>query len=531
MTEELGQLTTQLETLLQSSSESDKLEYLRREISKDLTIFVTTIRPDLELAPIHYKLLGQLNKLFQEYFRHKRKRIDFNPTLSRMNRVLILLPRGHIKSTLLRLASLYLVINFSDIRIGWVQFSAEKAFECGRELRLTMERSLLSIIGRPFWPEPEKQSLKWSEKELLVNRKSPAKEATYTFFGLMHLKTGSHFDVIFFDDIVVPENVTTGELMTSVDKQVDYFSSLLDDPTHDMIIGAGTHYHFSDRHMSMRKSSDWETFVQPCYYKKDDLEKWGFPQEWLGDSIFPQRFNSESLESIKTKIGSYAFASQYELWPIPSKDQVFMSEWFRYFATYPDKLNIYILVDPASSVGKENDYSAIEVVGISSDFNIYRLEQVRQKLRPEQLLSYIFSLEKKWCPIKVAIESNGFQKYVKNNIYREQTERKSSFYIQEVKHGGGTSLNKTARIMKVQPLYEQGRIWHNPQMKGGEQEQELLQMPFPTHDDSSDCFSMILEVGWKPELDTPQVRKREKKNENVYDEDKIFAESKQRGCW
>jgi phage terminase large subunit-like protein len=388
-----------------------------------------------------------------------------------------------------------LVLRNPDLRIGWVQYSAVEAKKSGRELRQMMEMGVPRLIGGPFWRNPGKEAPKWTENELQVRRQSTAKEATWTFFGIEDLPTGSHFDIIIGDDIVVPQNVTTPDQIGKTKEQFSLLTMLLDSPERNPMVFGGTRYHYEDVYGDIEtqiKQKKWAGLKQPCYYPS-------------GEPIFPSMFSKEGLESIRQDptVGRLAFASQYLLDPVPTENQRFRAEWFQregfYYKDAPEGLAWFMMIDPAVEVKDESDYTAINVVGIDSNCNYWREVSIRGHWDPGQITDKVFELHKKYPIQRTAIEVNGFQKYLKWWLEKEEAVRKTWFAIQEVKHVGGKDGNsKAARILSLQPLYETGKVHHHETLRGSDSELELLQYPFSMHDDTSDCFAMIKDIEWMP---------------------------------
>ena len=53
---------------------------------------------------------------------------------------------------------------------------------------------------------------------------------------------------------------------------------------------------------------------------------------------------------------------------------------------FTDGLSRYILVDPASEKKKDNDYTAMVVIGLGADDNYYILDIVRDRLNRKRCL-------------------------------------------------------------------------------------------------------------------------------------------------
>ena len=77
----------------------------------------------------------------------------------------------------------------------------------------------------------------------------------------------------------------------------------------------------------------------------------------------------ERWEEIKKTTSTYTVACQQLLNPIAGSDVAFKSEWWREWEVRPYTMNVYILVDPASSKKKGSNRTAMCVVGVDSFYN------------------------------------------------------------------------------------------------------------------------------------------------------------------
>jgi hypothetical protein len=72
-----------------------------------------------------------------------------------------------------------------------------------------------------------------------------------------------------------------------------------------------------------------------------------------------------------------------------------------------DSTNRYLLVDDANEKRKGNDYTAMWVVGLGQDENIYVLDLVRDRLNLTERSNEVMRLHRKWKPREVRYEKYG----------------------------------------------------------------------------------------------------------------------------
>jgi phage terminase large subunit-like protein len=86
-----------------------------------------------------------------------------------------------------------------------------------------------------------------------------------------------------------------------------------------------------------------------------------------GDLLWPAREGRAELDRIKTQLGSFAFAAQYQQDPVSREGNLIKTEWLT--ATYregglPTQFDsVVISLDTAFKTGSSNDYSAAVVIG------------------------------------------------------------------------------------------------------------------------------------------------------------------------
>ena len=163
------------------------------------------------------------------------------------------------------------------------------------------------------------------------------------------------------------------------------------------------------------------------------------------------------------------------------------------------KLNVYGAIDFAYSKGRKADYTALVVIGIDPDSNIYVLDIDRT--RTDKLSVYfemILNMYMKWNFKKLRAEANVAQAVIvqelKNNYIKPNG---LSLFIDEHKptrHEG----NKQERVGAVlEPRYANGQMYH---YMGGNCRmlEEELTMAHPPHDDMIDALASAIQIAVPP---------------------------------
>lgn len=203
-----------------------------------------------------------------------------------------------------------------------------------------------------------------------------------------------------------------------------------------------------------------------------------------GDPLWPERFTRDDLERIKAAMGGYAWSSQYQQRPSPSKGATFRREWMekRYHET-PILPTVIQTVDSAFKTGVSNDYSVIATWGTDGK-NYYLLDVWRERVEFPDLVAAIKAQAARWRPNAVVIEDAASGQSAVQTLKRE-----TNLPIVGQRFKG----SKQSRADSVSPLFEAGKVylpesapWLSDWME------EHVQFPKAPHDDTVDTTSMAL---------------------------------------
>ncbi len=397
------------------------------------------------------------------------------------NRIHIELPRGHLKSWIVTKGwAIQQMLRNPDTRILIVNATEDNAVKFMRTTeRYLGQGSLLEKVYGRF------ESPIWNQNEFVIRQRTQNLDApTMMAAGLQKTLTSQHYDVIIADDLVEPDNSRTKEQREKVH---DFYLSLFDllEPQGRLVV-IGTRYHQDDLYARILEENqihgNWSVFIRSCYDSN-------------GDVLFPEKFSQAQLDDIKKK-SFYHFSTQYLNNPIDPENADFKADWIKnYDPTSPHPASLYLTIDPAISLSRDADFTAMVVAGMFSDRKIRVVDYLRRRLVPSDLVDAIFELVKKWRLHRVGIETFAFQKTLKYDIQRQQRERGIFFSIDELgkRHSGRGEqvLSKEARIRRLQPYFEQGLVEIRSDMV--ELKDELLAFPRGKHDDLIDALSYQLD--------------------------------------
>ena len=151
-------------------------------------------------------------------------------------------------------------------------------------------------------------------------------------------------------------------------------------------------------------------------------------------------------------------------------------------------INIFIGVDPASSILERADFSVIMVVGVTDEHDYYVLDYWRERVLPMECAEKIFTIAKQYQPLRrVNIETITYQEMLRDYVQRRS--KAEGIFLPGVEQGikNYNNQKKKDRLFEgLQPMFRQGAV----HLKRTQHEfvGELLDFPKGSHDDTIDAF-------------------------------------------
>jgi len=397
---------------------------------------------------------------------------------------LVLIPRDHLKSTIITKGwSIQQMLRNPDIRI----LLANNTWDNARNFLQSIEGYLGpgSVLAQIFGPFV---SSRWNKDDCVIRQRKTISDApTIATTGLEKEQTSQHYDLIVADDLVARENVKTKEQR---EKVKDYIASLyaLLEPQGMMVV-VGTRWSKDDAYEDLINDGTWDKLIMDAH-DGDPLKQ---------KVLFPEKFSLEKLQDLRKKLRASLYSCWYMNDPISPEASDFSEDWIRYYdPTTKNPMALYLCVDPASSLGKDADFSAGTVSGKLPDGTIRVVDYFRRRVVPSELVDQIFDTVRKWKMaghyVRVGVEAFTL-KTLKTDIQNKQRAEKFYFQVDEIKKmrgpNGERSEVKQARIRSLQPLFEQGLIEIRSDMS--DFVDELLTFPRGKHDDLIDSLSLALD--------------------------------------
>jgi predicted phage terminase large subunit-like protein len=224
--------------------------------------------------------------------------------------------------------------------------------------------------------------------------------------------------------------------------------------------------------------------------------------QYDGSLLFPERLTAEFLDQARRTQGSYVFANQYQNEIIPSGEQKFKKEWWRYYHDLPEIHYKFAFIDPAISEEETADYTALSVVAVDTDRNWYVILVKRQRINPTEIIDMAFDVQKQFQCMAIGIEEVAFQKSLLHFTHERMLELNTMIPVTGVKRGPDS--NKHMRIMSLVPRFEFGSLFLSHACK--DLEDEMSFYPRAAHDDCLDSLASIKDVVFYPEKRTRNER-------------------------
>ena len=441
---------------------------------------------------------------------------------------LVLFPRDHGKSRYVAYRVAWYLTKYPTIRVLYISATANLA-----EKQLGFIKNILtSKIYQRYWPEhviPEEgRRSKWTNSEIALDHPDRQKEnirdpSVFTA-GLTTSITGMHCDIAVLDDVVVQENAYTQEGRNKVQNQYSLLSSIEGADAKEWVVG--TRYHAKDLYNDMLEMREdiyddkGDKIGEESIYEilEETVEDLG---DGTGEFLWPRQQRKDGKwfgfdrKVLARKRGQYLdrmqFRAQYYNDPSDPDNQPLYHEQFQYFDKKflklesgnwfykGDKLNLVAAVDFAYSTRERSDFTAIVVIGVDAQNNIYVLDIDRFKTdRISEYFDHILSLHNRWSFRKLRAEVTAAQQAIVRSLKEDYFAPYGlSIKVDEVKptrHQGSKEERMEAILL---PKYDNNQVFHYPSGNTQILEDELISRN-PAHDDVKDALATAIEGAVKP---------------------------------
>jgi hypothetical protein len=503
------------------------LDDIREAAEQDLITFIRLVAPQRVLGSVHEELCRWWNR--EDAKTHQ----------------LTLLPRDHGKSAMIAYRVAWELTRDPTLRVLYISATSNLA-----QKQLSFIKSIFtSDIHRRYWPDyvhyDEGKREKWTMTEISLDhpkRKAESVRDPSIFTGgLTTSLTGLHCDIAVLDDVVVYENAYTQEGRDKVKSQYSLLSSIEGANAREWVVG--TRYHPKDLYselLSMEEdiynSSAEIIGAEPIYETFERaVENAG---DGTGEFLWPRQIRHDGkafgfdIQILAKKRAQYLdktqFRSQYYNDPNDPDNRPIDYDKFQYFQKehltnthgswyYRDrKLNVFAAVDFAYSLRRRADYTAIVVIGVDFENNVYVLDIDRFRTdKISEYFSHILELLNRWDFKKLRAEVTAAQAAIVQEL-KDSYIRPHGLMLKIEEHKptrhSGSKEERMAAVLE--PRYDNLSIYH---YKGGNcqlLEEELISNN-PPHDDIKDALASCIEIAVRP---SSNMHKRSSNNNIIYSE-------------
>jgi hypothetical protein len=364
----------------------------------------------------------------------------------------------------------------------------------------------------------------WSVTEVAVDHPKRkiegVRDPSIKAAGLTTNITGFHATHVFLDDVVVPKNAYTSDGRSKVESMYSQLASIETTDSKETVVG--TRYFPRDLYNTLMEmeeevfdeSGDIVGYERVYEVMEEVVEEQGvflWPRErrkdgkWFG-------FDVKQLARKKAKyVDRSQFRAQYYQDPNDSSTDNISRDLFQYYdrkhlersdgAWYMKdrKLNVFAAIDFAFAINKKADYTAIVIIGIDIDNQIYILDIDRFKTgNIKEYYTHIVAAHTKWYFRRIRAEATVAQATIIKELRTAYITPNGLALTIDDNYPSRALGTKEERIDSIlRHKYENQSIWH---YNGGlctELEDEIAQVR-PEHDDIKDTLAAAIEIAIPP---------------------------------
>ena len=326
-----------------------------------------------------------------------------------------------------------------------------KSFLAMIKREFEVNEKLLRLYPDVLWANPAKESPTWAlDAGIVVKRTRNTKESSIEAWGMVDGQpTGKHFDLRIYDDVVVPESVTTPDQVAKTTAAWELSDNL--GTAHGRKWHVGTRYSFADTYQAILERKALKPRIYPA--TKD-----GRPD---GEPVL---LTPEQWSEKKVIQGPATIACQMLQNPLAGQQAMFNAMDIMRWEVRPATLNVYILVDPARSMKKGSANTAMAVIGVDAGRNKYLLDGFNHRMDLKKRWENTRDLRRKWTQqpgvqgVYVGYEAYGAQADL--DYFQEQMViENNGFPIEELKWPRDTEPSKDDRVQRLGPDFRAHKFY------------------------------------------------------------------------
>lgn len=362
------------------------------------------------------------------------------------NECIDLWSRGHYKTSIITTGlTIQEILKKPDITIIIFSNTASLAEGFLTPIKNIFEKNdvLKSLFSDILYEDPVNESPLWTKTAINVKTHTGRKEPTIETMGFnTGIKVGRHADLLLYDDIVTDKSVGTKEQIENTTKAYEESLSLgTFNAIHRM---AGTRWHFNDTYSQLIAKKVYLPRIYPA--TKDGTMR-----------SEPVLMTPEQWASVCRGRSTYVIACQYLLNPQEGSVRLFKVEDLYWYDVRPARFDIYILGDPGRSLNQGACDTALVVLGVTRNKQMYILDGYCHQMSLVDKWENLKKLYSTWSTyqgtmkIHVHYESIGNDDVQYFNSMMGKGLNSVSFKINELTCALTGSNAKAARIERLEP--------------------------------------------------------------------------------
>lgn len=483
-----------------------KIDETRALAEADLETFIRLVSPKQCMGGVH-------SEVCDWWVKDRAKRFQ-----------LLMLPRDHQKSRLVAFRVAHAITRDPTIRILYISSTSNLA-----EKQLKFIKDILtSPIYRRYWPDmvhvDEAKRERWTTTEIAVDdprrREEGVRDPTVFTGGLTTNLVGMHCDIAVLDDVVTGDNAYTQEGRDRVKSQYSLLSSIEGTDAYEWVVG--TRYHPKDLYSELITMEEeiynedgdvigsdplYEIFERQVEDRGDGTGQFLWPRQMRGDGKW-FGFDRAILAKKRAQyLDQTQFRAQYYNDPNDAADAPVDRSKFQYYEPklltrsgsywyFKDRrLNVTAAIDFAYTLSARSDYTALVVIGMDYEQNVYVLDIERMKTdKISDYYQLILRKHVKWDFRKLRAETTAAQVAIVKELKRSYLQPNGLALAIDENHPTRQEGTKQERINTIlSGRYENGQMWH---YRGGECQtlEEELVLRRPPHDDVKDALASAVEI-------------------------------------
>ena len=366
---------------------------------------------------------------------------------------------------------------------------------------------LNSAIYRAAWGN----RVKFSKDQNLKTQYENTRRGVMFSTSITGSATGKGCDELIVDDPMNAKKAFSDQEREATNRNFDAtFRSRLNDPATGTIILIMQRLHDLDLtgHVLAQEPGTWTHLKLPAEAEHD--ESWPYPIKGTtyprkaGELLWPARFSHEVLAGLKTAMGSWSFAGQYQQNPAPLEGSIVKREWIRYYRELPTTAEGGCATSGCATEGtwvqswdcsfkdsRESDY-VVGQVWLHTGSHFYLIDQVRERMDFVRTMQAIRQMTAKYPQATAKLIEDRANGPAVISALREEISG-----IIAIEPDG----SKIGRAHSVSPLFQAGNVLLPEVATGGgfrsagwvgDFVEELTRFPNAAHDDQVDACAQAL---------------------------------------